>query len=43
MAMRCSPNNGAGSRIVVIKLLMVYVPVSRYVSRIAVMEQVVFA
>ena len=27
MAMRCSPNSGAGSRIVVIKLLMIYGPV----------------
>ena len=24
MAMRCSPNSGAGSRVVVIKLLMIY-------------------
>ena len=28
MAMRCSPNSGAGSRTVVIKLLMIYEPVS---------------
>ena len=28
MAMRCSPNSGAGSRIVVIKLLMIYEPIS---------------
>ena len=29
IAMRCSPNNGAGSRTVVIKLLMIYGIVSR--------------
>ena len=29
MAMRYSPNGGAGVRTVVIKLLMVYIPVSR--------------
>ena len=29
MAMRCSPNSGVGSRIVVIKLLMIYGPISR--------------
>ena len=43
MAMRCSPNSEVGSRIVVIKLSMIYGPVSRSFLFSAVLEQVVFA